>query len=349
MKHYHLVGVVVIGRNEGERLKRCLASVQHSIGQQVGPIVYVDSGSTDGSVDHAKSVGVEVVDLDMTQHFTMARGRNAGLRYLAEHYPKCDFVQFVDGDCEVVGGWIAAACTFLLANPKVISVCGNRSERYPEESLYNTLINMEWQGVEGEVNACGGDAMYRITPLITAKGFNESMIAGEEGELCLRLRAQRFVVHRLDVLMTLHDANMHHLTQWWLRATRCGHAYAHGYDLHRKNPEGYKKRQVVSSVVYGFLCPLVILVLLSILLTQSLPQLSALFFFTAILFFLSLYIRLIETCVKSRLILGNSQRHAWLYGAFVALGKFPEAQGIAKYYYNKIRGVTAKIIEYRAN
>jgi len=92
------VGVVVIGRNEGERLKRCLASV---LAQHAGPVVYVDSGSSDGSVEYAKSVGIEVVDLDMTRPFTMARGRNAGFNYLLEHYPGCEFVQFVDGDCEM--------------------------------------------------------------------------------------------------------------------------------------------------------------------------------------------------------------------------------------------------------
>ena len=344
------IGVVVIGRNEGERLKRCLASI---LAQHQAPIVYVDSGSSDGSVEHAQSVGVEVVDLDMTRPFTMARGRNAGFNYLVEHYPDCEFVQFVDGDCEIVEGWISTACEFLVANPKTISVCGNRMERYPEATLYNKLINMEWQGAEGEVKACGGDAMYRVAPLAVAKGFNESMIAGEEGELCLRLRGNGFAINRLDIPMTLHDANMHHLTEWWLRSVRCGHAYAHGFDLHRQTPEQreerYKKRQVLSSMAYGVCFPLLILLLVTVLLTQPLSQLPLIFVCSSILFVLSLYIRLIEKCVKSRLLLGNSQSQAWLYAAFIALGKLPEAQGVSKYYFNKMRGVTAKIIEYRAN
>ena len=344
------IGVVVIGRNEGERLKRCLASI---LVQHQGPVVYVDSGSSDGSVEYAISVGVDAVDLDMMQSFTMARGRNAGLGYLAEHYPECQFVQFVDGDCEVISGWIPTAYNFLVANPKTISVCGNRSERYPEATLYNRLINMEWQGAEGQVKACGGDAMYRLKPLVAANGFNESMIAGEEGELCLRLRGHGFVIHRLDTAMTLHDANMHQFTEWWLRAVRCGHAYAHGFDLHGKNSEQYKerykRRQVLSSIAYGFCIPLLFLFLVTILLTQTLSQLPLIFVFTAILFVLSLYIRLMEKCVRSRQILGNSQAQAWLYGAFVVLGKVPEAQGVSKYYFNKMRGVTAKIIEYRAS
>ncbi len=40
-----MLGVVVIGRNEGERLRRCLESV---LGATPG-VVYVDSGSSDGS------------------------------------------------------------------------------------------------------------------------------------------------------------------------------------------------------------------------------------------------------------------------------------------------------------
>jgi len=344
------IGVVVIGRNEGERLKRCLASI---LAQHQAPIVYVDSGSSDGSVEHAQSVGVEVVDLDMTRPFTMARGRNAGLNYLVKNYPDCEFVQFFDGDCEIISGWISVAYKFLLANPKTISVCGNRMERYPEATLYNKLINMEWQGTEGEVKACGGDAMYRVAPLARVKGFNESMIAGEEGDLCLRLRALGFVINRLDIPMTLHDANMYHFSEWWLRAVRCGHAYAHGFDLHRQTPEQhkerYKKRQVLSSMAYGFCFPLLLLLLVSILFSQPLSQLPLIFVCSSILFVLSLYIRLIEKCVKSRLLLGNSQSQAWLYAAFIALGKLPEAQGVSKYYFNKMRGVTAKIIEYRAN
>ncbi|MGB0911952.1 MAG: glycosyltransferase, partial [Phaeobacter italicus] len=52
-----LVGAVVIGRNEGQRLIDCLTSMRG----QVARIVYVDSGSTDGSQDAATALGAEVV------------------------------------------------------------------------------------------------------------------------------------------------------------------------------------------------------------------------------------------------------------------------------------------------
>ncbi len=66
-------GVVIIGRNEGERFERCLRSL---VGR-ASPIVYVDSGSTDNSVGFAEShasSGVHVVRLDMSTPFTAARG-----------------------------------------------------------------------------------------------------------------------------------------------------------------------------------------------------------------------------------------------------------------------------------
>lgn len=341
------IAVVVIGRNEGDRLKRCIASLQESSGQQIGPMVYVDSGSSDGSVEHAQSVGVDVVDLDISIPFTMARARNAGLQYLQCHYPESQYVQFVDGDCEVALSWIADAHAFLDQHPDSVAVSGNRTERYPTASVYNHLIDLEWQGIAGEVDACGGDAMYRINRLVAVGGFNESMIAGEEAELCLRLRSEGGSIARLDRPMTLHDANMHRLSQWWLRSVRCGHAYAQGFDLHSRDKARYKKRQLLSSLAYGVVFPALFVLMAVMLITMSLPATSVIFIYTAMLFLLSLYIRMIQKTVKSRRSLGNTSSEISLYAWFIALGKFPEAQGICKYYFNKLSGKTSKIIEYR--
>ena len=134
--------------------------------------------------------------------------------------------------------------------------------------------------------------------------------------------------------MANHDADMQRFVQWWLQmqsvaATPMPMALIYIGKLQSSHEERYKKRQVLSSIAYGFCFPMLLLLLVSVLLTQPLSQLPLVFVFTAILFVLSLYIRLIEKCVKSRLVLGNSQSQAWLYGAFIALGKLPEAQGVS--------------------
>ena len=85
------VGAVAIGKNEGERLRICL----QSLAKQVSRLVYVDSGSSDGSVELARSVEAVVVELDPRIPFTAARARNAGVERLTEiapgHQVACHF------------------------------------------------------------------------------------------------------------------------------------------------------------------------------------------------------------------------------------------------------------------
>src|SRR5436853_2625351 len=145
-------GAVVIGRNEGERLKRCLTSLSLS---KMSLLVYVDSGSTDGSAQWARERGVTVVDLDMRLPFTAARARNAGFRQLQLIAPGVRYVQFIDGDCELLPGWVEQATGFLDERTDIAAVAGRLRERHPERSIYNWLCDREWDGPPGDVRACG--------------------------------------------------------------------------------------------------------------------------------------------------------------------------------------------------
>ena len=226
VSHLHTrVGVVAIGRNEGARLARCLASLPASRLRTA----YVDSGSTDGSPDLARDAGAHVISLDMTIPFSAARGRNAGWRWLAANSPGIDFIQFVDGDCEIEDGWIQAALAFLDSNPVVAVVCGRRRERFPERSFYNQVCDQEWDTPIGLAAACGGDSMVRLSILKQIEGFNPALMAGEEPEMCSRIRARGYEIWRLDQPMTIHDAAMTRFRQWWLRAVRSGLGYAQAW------------------------------------------------------------------------------------------------------------------------
>jgi len=225
------LGVVVIGRNEGERLKRCLRSIPANV-----PVVYVDSNSSDDSVDFARGRGVELIELDMSRPFTAARARNEGLQRLAELHPELEFVQFVDGDCEFEAGWLGFAVSSLDQDEAVAGVCGRRRERYPNASFYNRLCDEEWNTPIGDAKACGGDAVLRLSALQAVDAYDPAIIAGEEPELCHRLRAAGWRILRLDAPMTIHDADMHSLRQWWLRAIRSGYGYAQVW--HKTSTDG---------------------------------------------------------------------------------------------------------------
>lgn len=321
------VGVVVIGRNEGERLRRCIGSVQALADR----VVYVDSDSTDGSAEWARGQGVDVVALDLSRPFTAARARNAGLRRLLALAPGLAFVQFVDGDCEVQPGWIPAAARFLQAHPRVVAACGRRRERFPERSVYNRLCDHEWDTPTGEAKACGGDALMRIEALQAVGGFREDLIAGEEPELCVRLRAAGGQVWRLPEEMTLHDAAMGRFGQWWKRAMRGGHAYAEGAWLHGASPERHFVVETRRALLWGAVLPLASLALAWLLHPAWLALL------------LAFPLQLLRLGWRERAD-GAAGRERAL---FLLLARFPEAQGALTFWLNRLRRRRAGLIEYK--
>lgn len=306
-------GVVIIGRNEGERLKRCLRSLGDV------PRVYVDSGSTDGSVSFAGSIGVHVVELDTSEPFTAARARNTGFNALIARHPDLELAMFVDGDCEVVDTWFAAALPLFASNRNIAAVCGRRRERFPEKTLYNLLCDIEWDTPVGEAAACGGDAMYRTSVFKEVGGFDGRFIAGEEPELCFRIRQKGYRIFRIDEEMTLHDADMTRFSQWWKRSKRSGYAYflntiAHGGETGEK----FKRKEVISIAAWaGAYCSGLFMTLLS---ASPYPLL--------ILFALILMQTARMTLSSKRVIERHGIAAAGKFAVMVMIGKIPQLQGI---------------------
>lgn len=321
------IGVVVIGRNEGERLRKCLESVM----AVTGLVAYVDSGSTDGSVTMVRGMGLDVVELDMSVPFTAARARNEGSRRLLESTPGLEYIQFVDGDCELVAGWMEAAAKFLKANQHVAVVCGRLRERYPERSIYNTLCDMEWDSAVGQTRACGGIAMMRTDAFVAAGGFREGMIAGEEPELCVRLRAKGWQIWRLDAEMAWHDAAMTRFAQWWKRAKRGGYACAEGAYLHGKLPEQHKVTESRRIWIWGLAIPVVSVGSIYLLGGWGLGLL------------LVYPLQVVRLALKGV----RSGRENWLRAFFLVLGKFPEVMGQSKFLLDRLTGKASHLIEYK--
>lgn len=317
------IGAVVIGRNEGQRLVRCMAALQADDG--IGTIVYVDSGSTDASVDVARAAGATVVTLDLDRPFTAARARNAGFDALREIASPA-FVQFIDGDCELDPNWTRTAHDFMHAHPRTAVACGRRREKFPEASVYNRLIDREWDTPIGEARACGGDALMRAEAFTEAGGFNPAMIAGEEPELCVRLRLSGWKIHRLDAEMTLHDAALTRFGQWWKRAWRAGHAYAEGAALHGGPPDFHNRPQTRRALLWGL----------------GVPLAAALGLFVtpwAVLLLLLWPVQVLRLLVRGE---------GWPRAAFLTLSKLPEAGGILEYSLRRLTGRQAQIMEYKS-
>lgn len=328
------IGVVAIGRNEGERLKRCLLSALRDCRH----VVYVDSGSTDGSIALARALGVEVVELDTRIPFTAARARNAGFRRLCEIAPGLPLVQFVDGDCELQPGWLAAGAAVLDTRANVGLACGRRRERHPEKSIYNRLCDFDWAEVPlGETHTSGGDFLVRREVFARVGGFRDDLIAGEEPELCVRIRAAGWKIWRLADEMTLHDAGMTRFSQWWKRTLRGGYAYSEGARLHGASPARHFVRQHRRILLWGLVLPLAIL-------AAALVQPWALAAFLVYpLQVVRIGLRDAATRDGSRL----TARDRWYRALFFVLARFPEAMGSCRYQWHRSLSRRGALIEYK--
>ena len=312
------IAAVVIGRNEGARLIACLDALRG----QVAPVVYVDSGSTDGSVAAAEARGARVVSLDMDQPFTAARARNAGVAALPEGI---EFVQFLDGDCVLRKGWIETARRFMEETPKAAVACGRRRERHPQASVYNALIDDEWDTPVGKAKACGGDALMRLAPLRAVGGYRDGLIAGEEPELCLRLRQAGWEIWRLDAEMTWHDAAITRFGQWWRRSKRAGHAFAEGAALHGAGPERHWVAETRRALIWGAALPVAVLLLALLVSPWALLLLA----------------------IYPLQVLRLASRKSLPWAFFTTLGKLPEALGALQFYRNRLTRRSQGIIEYK--
>lgn len=316
-----LIDAVAIGRNEGQRLVRCLDSLLAAGFRQ---IVYVDSGSTDRSIAEAEARGVTVVRLDLLTPFTAARARNAGVAALQGE--RADYIQFIDGDCILDPGWLPQAARFLKDTPTAAIACGRLREIAPEASLYNRLIDHEWDTPIGQTKACGGIALMKSEAFHAAGGFNPALIAGEEPELCLRLRQVGWQIWRLDIEMAKHDAAMYCFGQWWRRARRAGYSYALGAAMHGGAPERHNVAQTRRALIWGLGIPL-----------AAVPG-AILIHPLMLALLLAWPLQVIRLWRRD----GDLVRTG-----FLVLSKIPEAHGVMEYQLKKLAGRSGRLIEYK--
>ena len=307
------VAFVAIGRNEGERLGKCIDSLR----RHTDRVVFVDSASTDGSPDLARRHGATALVLDEAQLLSAARGRNAGFEEARKLFPHCEFVHFIDGDCILADGWLEQAVAFMDSNPRAAIACGLRYEANPRASVYNQLIDQEWNTPVGRAEASGGDALVRVSAFAQVGGFNPTLKAGEEPEMASRMRAAGWEIWRLDGPMTEHDARLLGFGQWWKRCLRGGFGYAQVWSATRRGRHPVFTRQLRSAFLWMIGVPLLVCA-------------------AAVLFRAPLVLVGIPIAYAVQIARIAARRHfsrtAWLSGAMLMLAKLPETIGALSFF-----------------
>jgi glycosyltransferase involved in cell wall biosynthesis len=325
-----MLSIVIIGRNEGDRLASCLQSVD-SIRAEA-ELIYVDSASADGSPQVANDFGAEVIVLHGGIQ-TAARARNAGWQRALAPY-----VLFLDGDTILNQGFPAAALKVLESEPSIAAVWGHRRELHPEHSLYNRVLDLDWIYAAGITDYCGGDVVMRRNALAEIDGYDPSLIAGEEPELCRRLRARGYRIMHIDFPMTRHDLNMMRFSQYWRRAERAGHAYAEISDRFRVSADPMwlqeSNRNLLSGVFWIGWLP-VALMLGGLKSLWIIPWLSLLPLLSA------------RSAWKARYKAPGQTMLVLLYGLHSHLQQIPILIGQLKYFLGRHAGEQRKQVEYK--
>jgi GT2 family glycosyltransferase len=314
-------GIVVIGRNEGERLVRSLESA-HASGC---PILYVDSGSTDGSARRARALGVEVLELDASRPFSAARARNEGVEALLARRPDLECVQFLDADCVLAPGWPQIAGAVLAQGADRAAVVGHLHEINEGASVYNRLCALEWRSAPGELadfGQLGGISLMRVAAFRELGGFRPQVIAGEDSELGVRLKLAGYRVLKIDRPMAGHDAAMSRFGQWWRRAVRAGHAIGQRYELNGRSALRDCSRERRSTLFWGLGLPIAAAALAWPSGGASLALLLA-------------YPLLGYRVWRHRRAMGDAAGDALLYAGFIVPAKFANAVGLLVYYRNR--------------
>jgi glycosyltransferase involved in cell wall biosynthesis len=314
------IGIVVIGRNEGSMLRRSLLSLPSD-----AVVLYVDSGSTDGSVELAMSLGFCVCSLDSSTPFSAARARQEGVARLLSKSPTIKYIQFVDGDCELEESWAARAVEYLDAHRHVAVVCGMITERSPGDSIYNLLSSLQWKSATGDIDACGGLFMVRGDVYLAAGGFNADLLTREERDLCRRVKDGGHRVVRVSSPMAVHDSGLLSFRQWWTRAVWGGYGDA----LEVGIQEGPVTLNHVLYCASYMLWPLVVPLLGFAGLIGSLwYRWIVVLLILCVLAFAALFLK----NLRYRLLVGDSVKLGALYAVFRVVRKFAAGYGFALYF-----------------
>ncbi len=303
------ISFVVIGKNEGKMLGKCLESLKAADYPrhlaEVTEVIYVDSRSTDRSVEIAREHGA-TVHLLSAGRTSSARARNAGLQLC-----QGDLVQFLDADMVLAKDWLQRAVPILLEEG-VIGVAGRIDDYQRKPSWYDRVHTAQQMFHRPEIGGMGsGGGLFRAEEFRKLGGYNDKMPFGEEAELGEYLRSSGRGILRIVDLMAYHDYGFDTFRAYCRRLVRDGMVQALAW---RRGAQG-RWRTLLRSVItplFWLLAPLA-----SLLLRNPLPVVLALCWAAYVFFRTATHIFLRERTLKLALTCG----------AHICFAKFPHLWG----------------------
>ncbi len=201
-----LLSITIKTYNEAEKIALAIESALAAAKEIPGPveIVIADSLSTDQTVEIASRYPVRVVQFANRQDC----GCGAGVQLGYQHSSGA-FVYILDGDMEMLPGFLGAAYRTMAEDGKIGGVAGlledtqvvNQMDRYRKKNKASSH--------PGELACLNGGGLYRREAIEAAGGYaaNRNLKAYEEADLGFRLGAKGWKLLRLPIPAVRHTGH----------------------------------------------------------------------------------------------------------------------------------------------
>jgi glycosyltransferase involved in cell wall biosynthesis len=196
------VSIIIKALNEEKRIVAAVESALAAVRAVGGEVVLADSCSTDRTVARASSYPIRIVQLAHADERCCGVGPQLGYQHSAG-----EFVYILDGDMEMLPGFLPEALAFLQAHPDVAGVGGRVVEMNTSSLEYLARVERGMGHMQaGEVDRLDMGGLYRRAAVDQAGYFSDrNLHSYEEFDLAVRLRARGWKLWRLPV-----DAVHHH-------------------------------------------------------------------------------------------------------------------------------------------
>jgi glycosyltransferase involved in cell wall biosynthesis len=214
------VSVIIKALNEEKRIVAAVESALAAVAAVGGEVVLADSCSTDATVALASRFPIRIVQLADTRERCCGVGPQLGYQHSVG-----EFVYILDGDMEMLPGFLPAALAFMEAHPEAAGVGGRVVEMNTSSLEYLARVERGLGHMQaGAVDRLDMGGLYRRSAIEQTGYFSDrNLHSYEEFDLAVRLRAKGWALWRIAMDSVQHHGHDAPPYQLLLRRWRSGY------------------------------------------------------------------------------------------------------------------------------